>query len=202
MADNPNRASGLSPVGHIFGANWSQLTRMYCIPSTDNNAYAVGDPVVLAGSADAAGVATVTLATAGTGNAVLGAIVSPAGAPAYGQPPGVPAETAVVIPATKTRAYYVMVCDDPGVIYEGQEDSVGGNIAAASIGLNVNLISGTNNGYVSGWLIDSSTVGAGATIQLKLLGAVQRIDNILGNTYCKFRVTINNHPLAPNTAGL
>lgn len=198
---NTSRIAGLTPVGHLRGSKYGWAVQTYCIPSTDGNAFAIGDPVTLAGSADSNGVPTITLATAGVGNLVLGAIVSGAGATAYGGMVGVPQESAIVIPATKTRAYYVMVCDDPDVIFEAQEDGVGGNLAAADVGLNVDLISGTNNGYVSGWLLDSSSKAAGATLQCKLLRLVQRSDNAFG-TSAKWWVKINNHQFSAGVAGV
>lgn len=197
---NTSRVSGLSPVKTITGAPWNQRCTTYCIPAADTNAYAIGDPVTLAGSADANGVPTIVLATAGTGNTILGATVSP-GAPVYGTSPGIPPTDTLVIPATKTRAYYVMVCDHYDVLYEIQEDGVGGVIAVTSVGLNCNLVAGTNNGAVSGWMLDSSTVAAGATLQVKLRQLVQRADNALG-TNAKWLVQINNTPLGPNAAGL
>lgn len=200
---NTDAPSGLTPVGHLLGLNWSARCQMYCIPETDDtNAFAIGDPVVLAGDADTAGVPTITLATAGTGNAVLGCIVSGAGATIYGGTPGVPAETPIVIPATKTRNYYVMVADDPNIIFAIQEDSVGETIAAASIGLNANLISGTNNGYISGWELDSSSKASGATLQLKILRARQINNNTLGVANCVFEVLINNHVFKAGVAGI
>lgn len=199
---NPDRPSGLTPVGYLNGSPWNGAGRIYCIPDTDDsNAYAAGDPVVLAGSADSNGIPTITLATAGTGNALLGSIVSAAGAPTSAGGYGIPAESPLVIPATKSRNYYVLVSDDPNVIYEGQEDSVGGAIAVGSVGLNVNLVSGVNNGYISGWEIDSSSVATTNTLQLKLLRAVQRIDNAVGNN-CKWLVLINNHVFRAGSTGL
>lgn len=198
---NANKPQGLVPVGSLAGAPWNAKGQVYCIPSTDGNAFAVGDPVVLAGSADANGVPTITLATAGVGNPVLGSLLSPAGAGLYGAEYGIPAESPVVIPATKTRAYYVLVQDDPNTIFEIQEDGVGGTIAAASVALNADLVAGTNNGYVSGWMLDSSTVGTGSTIQCKILRAAQRLDNALG-TACKWRVLINNHVFRSGITGL
>ena len=199
---NANRPAGLSPVMYLNGAKWNGGGRVYCIPDTDDtNAYAVGDPVVLAGSADANGIPTITLATAGAGNPVLGPLVSPAGASLYGAPYGVPADTPVVIPATKSRSYYVLVCDDPNVIFEIQEDSLGANLAADDVGTNVNLVAGANNGYVSGWMLDSSSKGAGATIQTKLLQLSQTPPNAIGQ-YAKWLVLINNHVYRGGTAGL
>lgn len=199
---NSNRPSGLAPVQYLNGAKWNGAGRVYCIPDTDDtNAYAIGDPVVLAGSADSNGVPTITLATAGTGNPVLGCIVSGAGAVNYGGAYGVPADSPIVIPATKTRNYYVLVADDPSIIFEIQEDGDTTPLVAGDTGQNCNLIAGTNNGYLSGWQLDSNSKGAGATLQMKLLRLAQRQDNAFGE-FAKWWVTINNHPLAPNTAGL
>lgn len=199
---NANKPQGLQPVGYLNGAPWTGGGHVYCIPDTDDtNAYAVGDPVMLAGSADSAGIPTITLATAGTGNIVLGAIVSMAGAQTYGSDYGVPQDTPVVIPATKTRNYYVLVADDPNTVFEIQEDSDGGSIAATDISNNFNLVSGTNNGYISGWMLDSSSKATTATLQLKILQASPRNGNTFADTYCKFWVIINAHAYRIGQAG-
>lgn len=199
---NVSKAGGLIPVGYLSGANWNGKGRVYCIPDTDDtNPYAIGDPVTLAGSADANGIPTITLATGGATNQVLGSIVSGAGSTEYGGAYGVPQESPIVIPAVKSRNYYVLVADDPDTIFEIQEDNVGGSVAAASIGLNADLVSGANNGYVSGWELDSSTVAVGATLQLKIMRAAPRRDNALG-TDCKFWVLINLHAFKIGQAGI
>lgn len=199
---NVDKPSGLAPVQYLNGAPWNGGGRVYCIPdSDDTNAYAIGDPVTLAGGADAFGVPTITLATAGTGNLVLGPIVSGAGAISYGSSYGVPAESPIVIPATKTRNYYVLVCDDPNVIHEIQEVSGGTPLAAADVGLNGNLVSGVNNGYLSGWELDNAGEAAGATLQLKLLGLAQRTGNAFGE-HAKWWVLINHHQYRAGVAGV
>jgi hypothetical protein len=198
---NVSKPAGLAPIRHLLGGNPTFKGQVYYIASTDINAFAVGDPVVLSGEADANGIPGITLATAGTDQPILGAIVSAAGAPSYGVVQGVPAESPVTIPATKTRDYYVMVEDDPWVIFEIQEDSDGGSIAAASVGLNANLIAAASNGYVSGWQIDSSSVNSGSGRQVKLLRAVASVDNALG-TYCKWEVMINLHVFKAGTTGI
>jgi hypothetical protein len=150
---------------------------------------------------DAKGIPTVVIATAGTGNAVLGPILGAAGT-GVGGDYGVPIEAPLVIPATKARNYYVFVCDDPDVEFEVQEDSVGGSIAAASQGLNCNLIAGTNNGFRSGWELDSSSVAGTATLQVKLLRPVQAVDNAFVSANCRWLVSINNHPYKAGVAGI
>ena len=199
---NVDRPAGLVPVQYLNGAPWNGGGRVYCIPETDDtNAYAIGDPLVLAGGADSNGVPTVTLATAGTGNQVLGPMVSGAGALSYGSSYGVPQDSPIVIPATKSRNYYILVCDDPNVIFEIQEVSGGTALTAAEVGLNANLVAGTNNGYISGWEVNNSGETTTATLQLKLLGLAQVSGNAFGE-HAKWWVLINNHCYRVGQAGL
>lgn len=201
---NQNKPSGLSPVGYLNGAPWTGGGRVYCIPDTDDTLiYAIGDPVDLAGGADSNGVPTITLATAGITNPVLGAIVSGAGAPGFGQSYGVPADSPVVIPATKSRNYYVLVADDPNTIFEIQEVGGGTQLTAAEVGLNAPLISGTNNGYVSGWQLNNAGEVTTATEQLRLLGLSQPwTGNNAFGAYAKWLVFINNHRYRIGQAGV
>jgi len=191
---NQDRPSGLAPVQYLNGAPWNGGGRVYCIPDTDDtNIFAIGDPVVLAGGADGNGVPTITLATAGSANSVLGPIVSGAGALSYGSSYGVPQESPIVIPATKSRNYYVLVCDDPNVIFEIQEEDAGTAFTAAEVGLNANLSSGVNNGFLSGWEVDTASPGSGATLQLKLLGLSQKVNGNAFGDWAKWLVLINLH---------
>ena len=199
---NANRPSGLSPVGYLNGAPWTGGGRVYCIPDTDDtNKYAIGDPVAIAGSADANGIATITLATAGTGNPILGAIVSTGGTKYGGVFADPDALGDIVIPATKSKAYYVLVVDDPNVIFECQEEATGTALAAADVGLNANLVSGADNGYVSGWQVDRTGAAVTATLQVRLLGLNPVTNNAFGD-YAKWLVFINNHYYRIGQVGL
>lgn len=190
---NADKPMGLKPVGYLSGSPYNGGGRLYCIPdSDDTNAFAIGDPVDLAGSADGNGIPTITLATAGTGNPVLGSIVSGAGALNDGGMYGVPADSPIVIPAVKSRNYYVLVADDPNLIFEIQEVSGGTAFTAAEVGLNANLVSGANNGYISGWEVNNSGEAVTATLQLRLLQLARRPDNAFGE-HAKWLVFINNH---------
>ena len=197
---NANRPFGLKPVSSR-GSEYDGQATMYYIPSGDTNAYAIGDPVTLAGSADSAGIPTVTLATAGAGNLVLGPIVATRGQK-YG---GVLADPAsldtTIIPATKTKGYYVLVADDPHLLFEVQEDSDSTTLAATDVGNNFDLVSGTNNGYLSGWMLDSSSANTGATRQLQLVRLASRPDNAIG-TYAKWIVRIVYHNFNAGVAGV
>lgn len=188
---NTNAPFGLAPVEYLSGAKWNGQARRYYIPSSDTNAFAIGDPVVLAGDADSRGIASITLATAGS--AFLGCIVG-AGGLAYGGFSGDPTNlNTTVIPATKTKAYYVLVADDPNIIFEAQEIGTGTALTSAAVGLNVNMVAAANSGYLSGWVIDNTTEATTSTLDLKLLGLSQRNPNNTFGAYAVWNVLINNH---------
>lgn len=198
---NPNKPAGLIPVQYLGGSPWNGQARTYYIPSTDANAYAIGDPVKsLAAGGDANGVPGVTIAVAGASNAIRGVIV---GIGAYETLMADPNNlNSIVIPATKLHAYYVMVVDDPGVIFEVQEaDATGSPLTTANCGNNINLLAGANNGYVSGWQLDNNSVANTATFQMRLWGLSRRADNAFG-AQAKWLCTINQHELALGTAGV
>lgn len=196
---NANRPSGLAPVGNILTGSYNGQARIYSIAQADGNAYAIGDPVKSSGDADTNGVAGVTLGTAGA--AVRGVIVSAGGlvrAGFFGDPTNL---LTTVIPATKTKVYYVAVVDDPFVIFEMQEINSGTAFTSAEVGLNANFVAGTNNGFVSGFTIDNSTEATTATLNVKLLGLAQRSDNAYGLA-AKWLVLLNSHELRAGTAGV
>lgn len=188
---NPNAPFGLSPVEYLSGAKWNGQVRRYFIPQADANAYAIGDPVTLAGSADAKGIASIVLATPGA--ALLGCVVG-AGGITYGGMSADPTNlNTTVIPATKTKDYYVLVADDPSIIFEVQEIGTGTPLAAADVGLNANLVAATNSGYLSGWVLTNTTEATTVTLDVKLLGLSQRNANNSFGAYAVWNVLINNH---------
>ena len=200
---NLNAAAGLSPDQYLNGSPWNGQARRYYIPSTDVNAYAIGDPVDLVGGADAtAACPTVTLATAGTGNPLVGVIVS-AGGLQVGGPSADPSNlNTTVIPATKTKNYFVMVADDPNILFSIQEGGAGAALTAANaVGKNFNLVAGANSGYLSGWQLDNASTAVTNTLQVKVLGLVPDPSNSLGK-YAKWLVKINNHRYAAGTTSL
>lgn len=197
---NSNTPFGLAPVEYLSGAPWNGQVRRYYIPSSDGNAFAIGDPVVIAGGADAKGIASVTLAT--PGSAILGPIVGMGGLQ-YGGPSVDPTNlNTTVIPATKTKDYYVLVADDPNIIFEVQEIGTGTALTAAEVGLNANLVAATNSGYLSGWVVTNTTEAGTATLDVKLLGLSQRNPNNAFGAYAKWNVLINNHVYRPGSTGL
>ena len=195
---NANVPSGLSPVKHISGSPFNGQANLYSIAASYTTALAIGDPVISSGTADSYGIPGITLA-ANTG-ALRGVIV------ALGTTRGLMANpdnlNITYRPgAAQSDVWYAMVVDDPNVIFEVQ-DRGSTPIAAADIGLNTNLVSGTNNGYVSGWTVDGSTKATTSTLQVRLLGASDRLDNTFGSAYQKLLVKINNHELNAGAAGV
>lgn len=199
---NVSQISGLQPVQYLNGAKYTGQTRTYYIVSTDTNAYAIGDPVDLSGSADANGVPGIVTATAGNNsgaNMLVGVIVS------LGTQEMVLGRldnpNLITVPATKTVDYYAEVADDPQIIFQIQEGGTGTALAATNVGQNVDLISAANNGYVSGWLMDNTTTSTGSGFQLKLQGLVRKQNNAFGQ-YAKWLVLINLHRYKAGVAGV
>lgn len=197
---NSNAPFGLAPVEYLSGSKWNGQARRYYIPSSDTNAYAIGDPVTLAGSADARGIASVILATPGSG--MIGPIVGMGGL-LYGGFSGDPTNlNTTVIPATKTKAYYVLVADDPNIIFEAQEIGTGTAFAATDVSLNCNMVAAANSGYLSSWVLDNTTETTTVTLDVKLLGLSQRNPNNTFGAYAIWNVLINNHKYRGGSVGV
>lgn len=196
---NINKPFGLAPARYLSGAPWNGKAQVYFIPQADVNAYAIGDPVTLGGNADSRGIPSIVLATPGSG--LLGAIVSAGGLTAGGMKADPNNLNTTVIPATKTRPYYVLVADDPNIIFEVQEVNSGTALTAAEVGLNANLVSGVNSGYLSGWTLSNTTEAGTSTLDVKILRLTQRDDNEIGAA-AVWDVLINNHVFAAGTTGV
>ena len=196
---NVNKPSGLSPVQYLNGAPWNGQARIYSIAYDYNTALYIGDPVTLSGTSDTNGVAGIVLATAGDANAIIGAVV---GIGRYESLMANPNNLNITYyPANgdgNTNPWYAMVADDPNIIFEAQDTGTSTALAAADIGLNINLKSGTGNGFISGWGIDDASKGGTATYQCKLMGLVRTQNNAFGQ-YAKFLVKINNHVYGTGT---
>ena len=182
--------AGLKPVKHLNGSPWNGQANVYYIPATDSTAVFLGDAVKSAGSADATGKYP-TVAQCAAGDAVRGVVIG------FGEVPQI-----MINPTNPDRthrpastAMYVMVIDDPSVIFEIQEDSDGAALGAVDVGLSADLIvgaGGTANGKSGMELDSSSKIVTVATC--KILRVVNREDNDLGNQ-CKWEVLIAEHEM-------
>jgi hypothetical protein len=195
---NANRPSGFTPVQYLNGAPWTGQARLYSIAAAYATALYIGDPVISAGSANADGIPTIALGA--TTGALRGVIVG------LGTKEGLMANPSNLDityrpAAATTNDWYAMVVDDPNVIFEIQEESVATQLAATEIGLNQISVSGTGNGFVSGWQLAGTTTATAATtatLQLRLLGLARKFGNGFG-AYAKHLVQINVHELAHGT---
>lgn len=198
---NANRPSGFTPVGYLNGAPWTGQANLYSIAAAYNVALYIGDPVKSSGTSDANGRQGIVLgATTGGLRGVIvglgtseGLIANPANLDITYRPA-----------AATTKDWYALVADDPNIVFEIQEESVASQLTAAEIGLNQISVSGTGNGFVSGWLLAGTTTAsaaATATLQLKLLGLARRHGNAFG-AYAKHLVQINVHELSHGTGSL
>ncbi len=189
---NSNVARGLQPVRHRNGAPWAGAATKYYVPASDATALYIGDPVVVVTDAsDSKGTPTVTKATAGATNYITGVVI---GFITAGDPPVVRSRDAGVHRAALTEAY-VLVADDPDLVFEMQEDSVGGVMTVGAAGRNADFVDGSGSAYtgMSGVSLDSSTLGTGNTKQLRIIAPVDRPDNDPTLDYAKWLVSINLH---------
>lgn len=192
---NTDSPRGLSPVRHQSGAPFSASVNKYYVPAGDATAIYIGGLVKLAGSADADGIASVT-GNVATGDKVLGVVISV-------EPSKAISESTLHKPGS-TMAY-VHVADDPDLMFEVQEDSVGGALAATSVGQVADLIGFTAGDTASGRSaieIDSSTatsIGDG-TADVVIMGLVQDGGEIGANAM--WLVRLNNHAFANGGTGV
>ena len=189
---NANSPFGLKPVRLASGAPYNGAANRYFVPASDATALFNGDPVIINGSGDTVGVPGAIIATAAGGNRWTGVVV------------GFEPLTTPTIPLgyrPASTAGYLLVADDPDLLFEIQEDSGGGALAVTDIGLNADLIAGAGSTVTrqSGWQLDTSTKATTATLQLRIVGFVQRADNEVGAN-AKILVR-NNLPTQTGAAG-
>lgn len=188
---NADTPYGLIPCNRN-GGTYDGSVQLYYIPSSDGTACAVGDTVKLAGSADADGVPTVTRATAG--DIPVGIIVGFVVSPDYLSLPNY---------RTASTARYAMVADDPDAFFVIQEDSVGGALAATSVGLNADMVfaAPSSTTGISNVELDSSTADTTNTLDLQIVRLYPVADNEIG-TNAKWICKFNTHQYAKSRTGV
>lgn len=193
---NVDRPSGLRPVRYRNGTPWTGKSRPYYVSTTPTTGIFIGDPVDIAGDSNTAEIVAiggkfapgtlsrVTLATAGDGNRISGVVTG-------------------FMPTTRDSTTYregstarvALVCDDPNVVFEVQDDASGA-LATTTVGLNANLVAGAGSAIsgLSGWELDATTPAADASFQL-LIERMANIeeDNVAADGNAKWEVMINLH---------
>lgn len=183
---NADTPFGLRPVRYLSGAPYNGAANKYYIPATDTDSAAyIGTVVKLTGTADADGIAVVT-ANVATTNPVVGVVVGV-----------VPVTADSAIYRVNSTARYVWVADDPNLLFEVQEDSAGGALAATAVGATCQLVGFKSGSAVTGLSaieLDSSEISetTDADDYVRIIGLVQRPDNAIG-TNAKWLVRLNNH---------
>lgn len=196
---NVDAAFGLRPVRYSDEG----VNIYYCNDST--NGIYIGDPVFAAGTADSNGIEEVNRAgtvddtTPANNTPIVGVVVGFASDKAGTQL----RDDTRYIAAGSTG--YALVCDDPEALFEIQEDSVGGALAAAAVGggYNLELAAGSTVTGLSGVEIDSSVTAAtnSASANVRIAGLARRPDNAIG-TNAKWEVYITNHRARAGVAGV
>lgn len=185
---NVNRPSGASPIRSV-SSPWNGQANLYYIPSTDNDAWYIGDFCITEDGADANGVGQIKKAAA-TDTPLRGVVVGFVADPTN--------LNQISVPASKTRAYYAWVVDDPNAEFDIQADAAGAaNLVAAMVGDNAKFIVTAptpSTGPISATTLDSSNIADTNTFPLKILGLRQLPNNAFG-AYCRVRVKINAHEL-------
>lgn len=197
---NPDNPSGLTPVDDN-GGDYTGPTRLYFAPSGYGTDLFIGDPLTITGTSNTAvvrdhGIGTmpeVNITVVGSNHITCVMVgIEP-----------INQDSAVYGVASTERVLHCV--DAPNTIFEIQAD---GAVPAATIGLNAILIA-TNAGStatgISGFELDSGTATAPNTtvgFQLKILRAVDRLDNDTTITNPKILVLINAQTNATGTVGI
>ena len=177
---------GLVPIRYKSGAPYNGACNVYSVAAGDANNIFVGDPVILSGTGDAAGVPGVGRAAAG--DRITGVVVG------FAPKDGVIAGSTTAI----NRGYrvggeadYLLVADDYNLLFAATEDGVGGFLATTDIGNNVDLVGGTGSVYTkqSGYMLDSSTK-ATTSAQVRIVAASPKVNNTLGTVTTEWLVSI------------
>lgn len=192
---NANKPFGLRPYSNLNGSPWSGTIRMFLVPSTDNTAIYVGDPVKLAGAegvlyADDLPVPTVTKAA--STEVCVGVMIGI-------QP--LPTNLAARYRVAST-AMYVFVDVDPQTIYLVQGDS--DTYTTGDVGLNMNFTASTGSATtgVSNLVGDQSSAADTATLDFQVIGSAPIPGNDLTGGYPLLLVKLNNHQYVDGTTGL
>mgnify|MGYP000843547687 CR=1 FL=1 len=184
---NTDAPFGFIPYGQLLGANWYPVATAY------GTAIFVGDWVEITNTGlvckifDGETRMGVEIDATGAAGDELGAVL------AILDHNGDPVK---YLPASSAGdgvvAGYVLVADHPLQTYLVQEDGAGTPIAAASVGLNVAMISTHSGSTTTGRSkqeIDSDSVNTTNTLALRIVQSYK--DDTVGSAYCRWIVMPN-----------
>lgn len=197
---NANAAFGLRPINTIGGNPFSGAVRAFSVAAGNGVAIFIGDPVIGAGTSQFINGQTYSdVVQAATGDVITGVVV--------GVEPVV-ATSAIYRLASTQRIVYVNV--DPNALFEVQQVAGGTPLTANDIGLNANFVVAAGSAYtgMSGVTLDNATEATTNTLDLKIMGIVNRADNDPGSAVTtgadasRFLVRINRHQYSNQVAGI
>ena len=193
--DTPN---GFKPVRYMNGSPYNGAHNLYLKLAGLAEAHFIGDIVTLAGSAGTAGLRVngidvegmPTIQEGAVSTDVLGVIVG-----FYPNPDALgtnhsPSSTAAI----------VMVADDPDLVFEIQEDSVGTSFTADDVGRNVDsiaMLDGNTTTGTSALELDSSVTSVTTTAMCQLLRLAPKVGNEIG-TNARWEVRFVEHVYRAN----
>jgi len=190
---NADIPRGLVPVSGLSGQPYSASVTTFSTAAGDGTAIFIGDPVKLSGTSQTiSGQVYMDVDQAATGDVITGVVIG-------------------VVPATRDSTIYraastatlVLVETNPNTLFEIQEVSGGTALTANDAGLNADFVvgSGSTTTGLSGVELDNSTEATSNTLDLQIVGFVNRADNVIGE-HAKWLVRINRHQFANQVAGI
>lgn len=192
MANN-NTPFGLRSVSGVSNGPLNGGVRQYSVAAGDGTAIYIGDLVKNAGTSQVINGETMSdVVIAATGDVFAGVVVG-------------------VLPVTRDSLSYraastqrvLLVDDDPNALFEVQEIGTGTPFTANDIGLNCNVsvVAGSTVTGLSGTVLDNATEATTNTLDVKIVGLVNRPDNAVG-AFAKWLVRINRHRFVDQLAGV
>lgn len=181
---NKDAPNGFIPVGTLSGSPWSDSVREYPVDASNATAIFPGDAITLETDGN--------VTPAAAGGVILGICVGvlPSRTVAATEHPG-------YLPAT--TAGNILVAIGPDIVYEVQEDSVGGDAGGrAAVGANIDHIAGAGSTTTgrSAHEIDSSTLTAAGSAGFRIIDVVDRPDNDITLSNVRFLVRVHESHLA------
>ena len=197
---NSNAPFGLRPVNKLSGAPFSGAVRAFSVAAGDATAIFIGDPVVGAGTSQIINGQTYSdVVQAATGNVITGVVV------------GVePVTNSSTIYRAASTQRVLLVCVDPDALFEIQQVSGGTALTPNDIGLNADFVvaAGSTVTGLSGVTLNNVGEATTNTLDLKIVGIVNRADNDMGSAAAtgadasRFLVRINRHAYSNQVAGI
>ena len=189
---NADTPFGLRPVRYLSGSPYTGSFNLYSTAAGDATAIFIGDPVTLSGTSQTIdGAIYMDVDQAATGDIMVGVVVGV-----------LPTNRDSLIYRAASTQRLLMVADDPNLVFEIQEVSGGTALTANDMGLNANFVvgSGSTTTGMSGVELNNATEAATNTLDLLIVGFVNRPDNAVGE-HAKWLVRLNDHQFVDQKVG-